>query len=143
MPYTVHIDPEVNCAFVRLTGKVNFKELDESTSEIIKHPSYRDGMNILRDAREQIVPKELSFKDMSVEAGRQMKRHDLILGKCRWAVLVSDANAYAKVHQFIVTGRLQNHTVERKPFRDIMKALAWLGLPEGYEIEYPETGEAT
>ena len=95
MPYTVHIDPEVNCAFIKFTGKLNFEDFDESISEIIKHPSYRDGMNILRDSREQIVPEEWSITEMSAEARRQMERHDLILGNCKWAVLLSDANAYA------------------------------------------------
>jgi len=95
-------------------------------------------MNVLRDIRKQTISEDWSYHSMSKEAQTQMERHDTILGKCKWAVLVPDANFYAKVHQFITTGRLGNHLVERKPFRELDAALEWLGVPTDYEIKYPE-----
>ncbi len=106
MAYLIHIDPEVNCVFSKFWGPHDFGEMDQSTSDIIAHPDYKPGMNILRDFREQILPEDLSFKSLTEESQRQQQRHDQLLGRCRWAVLCRDANMYAKVHQFIVTGRL-------------------------------------
>ena len=59
-----------------------------------------------------------------------------MLGKCRWATIVANAQSYAKVHQFIVTGRLGSHQVEQKPFRNIEKARKWLGIPADYKIQH-------
>lgn len=138
MGYRIHVDSEVNCAFVKSTGDVNFEALSASTDSMIKHPDFRKGMNVLRDGRDQIYSKDMTYKDISEEARRQMDLHDRVLGNCKWAVVVSDGNAYSKVHQFIATGRLGNHTVERKPFRELAQALLWLGIPEDYEIIYPD-----
>ena len=138
MSYLIHIDPAVNCAFCKFWGPHDFSEMDQSTSDLIAHPDYKPGMNILRDFREQILPEDLSFKSLSEESMKQQQRHDQLLGRCRWAVLCRDGNMYAKVHQFIVTGRLANHSVERKPFRKLEDALVWLGVPRDYEPVYPE-----
>ena len=43
------------------------------------------------------------------------------------AILAADVTGYAKIHQYIVSGRLYKSRVQRKAFRDIEKAKEWLG----------------
>ena len=139
MPYTIYVDPQVNCVFVRLTGTFSYRALEKSTSDTLKHPDYRKGMNILRDIRADSMTDDWSFRGINKDGKAQMSRFDRMLGKCKWAVVVADAKSYAKVHQFIATGRLENNLVKRKPFRELDKALDWLGVPAGYELPYPDS----
>jgi len=135
MAWAINIDPEVNCVFFTFGGDFNINKLGDSVLNILNHPDYRRGMNILRDGRHKPIPSDVTFKTISEEAKRSQFEYDKKLGPCRWATVVSDGQSYAKVHQFIVTGRLADNPVERKVFRDIEKAMEWLGLPEGYEIK--------
>ena len=142
MPWAIHIDPTVNCAFVRLDQDFELGGMGVVIEELVNRSDFQIGMNILRDSRGQTIPREITFKAISDQSRRVTAERDRKLGVCKMAVVLGDAQSYAKVHQFIVTGRLSRNPVERKPFRDIKKALAWLGIPEGYEIDYPSPGEA-
>ena len=108
-----------------------------SAAEIFNHPDYRIGMNSLRDLRDHIIPSDMTFRHISNQAKNLMNEFDQKLDNCRWATVIGDRQSYAKIHQFIVAGRLSKSPVERKAFRDIAKAKDWLGLPEGYEIRNP------
>ena len=137
MAWTIHIDPDVNCVFIKHYGDFELDQIMRATEEIINHPDHRVGMNSLRDFREQQFPADLSFKSLADQAKRAMDQYRDKLGKCRMAIIAGDVQSYAKVHQYIVAGKLGDYPIERKPFRDIEKALACLGLPEDYEIKYP------
>lgn len=105
------------------------------------HPDYRSGMNILHDVRDIHFPPDLLFSDMSKSAKDIMKKYDPERGECREALVVDDGYGYAKVHQFIVSGRFTETPVERAVFRELDKAREWLGIPEDYEITYPDSEE--
>ena len=141
MPYDFYIDTTVNCVFFRDYGPHKLGVKQQSMAAMIKHPDYKVGMNILRDIRDQPIPPDVTYKSISDQAQKVVLELDAILGECRWATLVGDAQNYAKIHQFIVTGRLSKGKVERKPFHDIDKAMEWLGLPKGYEIKFPSNAE--
>ena len=137
MPWTIHIDPDVNCAFAMYYGAFDILAIRSSSEEIYNHPDYRVGMNSLRDVRDQVIPSDVSFKSLSKEAKNIMDEFDSKLDNCKMAILAGDAQSYAKIHQYIVAGRLGKTPIERKGFRDMEKAKEWLGIPEDYEIKYP------
>ena len=141
MPWTIHIDRDVNCAFFKFYGAFDIRELRHSSEAMLNHPDYRVGMNTLRDAREQPIPTDVSFKSLATEARGIMSKVDPRLVNIRMAIVAADVQSYAKLHQYIVAGRLGDSPVERKAFRDIGKAKEWLGVPRGYEIKYSATGE--
>ena len=138
MPWTTHIDPDVNCVFTKFYGTFEVDQITGAAEDMFNFPEYRVGMNFLRDSREQQIPIDLSYKAISNEAKQMIDkfgdRHGM---RCKSALVAGDAQSYAKLHQYIVTGRLSETYVRRKAFRDIEKALRWLDIPEGYEIIYP------
>jgi hypothetical protein len=67
-----------------------------------------------------------------------MEVYDEKIGECKWAAVVGDGRSYAKIHQSIVSRRLDGYPVERRVFRDIDKAREWLEIPAGYVISYPD-----
>jgi len=141
MPYIVHLDPKINCAFFKFTGEFEFGLAPRSINDILDHPDYQSGMNYLRDIRDQPLPTDVNFQSISQHAKRVMMEFDNKLGNCKLAIVVGDAHSYQKMHQFIVTRRLGTNPVERKLFREIKPALEWLGVPVDYEIVYPETDD--
>ena len=143
MEYTIHIDPVVNCAFIKFYGDFEFSDGNEALNDIIKHSEYLAGMNVLRDFRDQRIPSDLTFSDLAKRSRHVINEYHSKIGKYRAATVVGDAQSFAKVHQFIAAGRLGKSEVERKAFRDIGKAMEWLDLPEGYEIKYTEPDEST
>ena len=141
MSWKIHIDPDVNCVFVKLYGNFELDQFTGIATDISNHPDYRVGMNSLRDLRDQSVMTDLSFKSLADQAKRAMDQYGDKLGKCRMAIVAGDVQSYAKVHQYIVAGKLGDYPIERKAFRDIEKAMAWLGVPRDYEIKYPAPDE--
>ena len=136
MSYTIHVDPDVNCVFIKFSGSFEIGDMGKSVNELLVHPNYRQGMNILRDAREQAFPEDITYESISKEAKRYLAEFDQKMGVCKLAILVGDPKSYVKVHQFIVSGRLSSSLVERNVFRDAEKAKVWLGIPEKYEIKF-------
>ena len=141
MAYTIFVDPDVNCAFSKFYGAFDIGEWKDSVEEMVNHPDYCDGMNVLRDARDQIIPSDVSYETIANQARDVMILFDHMLEKCRWGIVVDDGQSYAKVHQYLAARRLIDSPIERKLFRDMQTAKEWLGLPGGYEIKYPEPGE--
>jgi len=138
MPYTIHIDPDVNCAFIKNYGAFEVGQMSRAAEEVFNHSDYRAGMNILRDTRDRPYPSDLWFKSLSNAAKSIDKKFAHKSSQCRWAIVVGNVQSYAKIHQALVAGRISTALIERKAFRDIEKALRWLDIPEGYEIKYPE-----
>ena len=136
MSYTFYIEPTINCIFYKFYGAYDTSVREQSVLDAINHPDFNKEMNILSDTRNQPIPSDISFKSITDEVRQNLKIYDRMLGKCRWATIVANAQSYAKVHQFIVTGRLGSHQVERKPFRNIEKARKWLGIPADYKIKH-------
>ena len=108
---------------------------------MLDHPNHRSNMNMLHDFSDVKFPSDISYDSLSDSFKRNMQQYGDEVVNCKSAVVVGDAQSYIKIHQYIVSGRLEKSSVERKAFRDIEKAKEWLGLPEGYEIKYPEPEE--
>ena len=140
MHWTIYIDPEVNCAFGKYFGDLDFSRLKDAATDMYNHPDYRQGMNSLRDAREVTVPTDISFGSLFHGSRGLVNEFDDKLGACKWAIVVDDPENYAKLNQYLESGRLDHTPVDRKAFQDIDKAKAWLGLAEGYEIKFPVPG---
>ncbi len=143
MAWTLHIDPAVNCSFIKHYGPFDLSALDESTEARLNHPDFKVGMNFLHDFLDQRIPPDLAFKTLSEESNRLVKKYGYKVGPCKGALVVGDGQSYAKIHQFVLTNRFEKNPIERKAFRDIEKAKEWLDIPEGYEINYPGSEETT
>tara|TARA_B100001971_G_scaffold48525_1_gene43888 strand:- start:412 stop:585 length:174 start_codon:yes stop_codon:yes gene_type:complete len=50
--------------------------------------------------------------------------------------VVGSAKDFGFAHRWLVSSQFGSH-VERKPFREMTRVLAWFGLPEEYLVEYP------
>lgn len=137
MAYDMYIDPDVSCVFFRHYGPISVDDFVKSFSDILEHPDYRPGMNILRDNRDQQFPADLSF-DAIAKSSKRVKDADRGIGNCKWAAVVGDAQSYAKVHQYIASGRLSENPIERRVFRDMDKARDWIGIPINYVIKFPD-----
>ena len=136
MAWTINIDHEVNCAFLKFDSSFKISHISESAQDIVNHPDFKTGINILRDSRELKIPSDITFKSLSEESLRIINEINQKMGECKAAVVVGDSQSYAKFHQFIVTGRLTTNPVERKVFRDIAAAREWLDIPPDYEIKF-------
>jgi len=137
MAYRYYIDPSVNCVFIQHVDLVKQNEIREAVALILADANYRTGMNFLRDANQ--APFSEKFEDRSIEDGnnRVRKIDDLQIGSCRVAWVVANGNDYGIIHRFSVSSRFEQ-AVERKPFRELEKAREWLGIPDEYQINYPE-----
>ena len=97
---------------------------------------------VLHDFCDVKFPSDISYDSLSDSFKRNTQQYGGMVVNCQSAIVVGDAQSYMKIHQYLVSGRLDHSSVERKAFRDIKKAFEWLGIPEGYEIDYPTPGEA-
>ena len=138
MAFTYYMDPDINCAVFKFYGAYEMEDTLKAAQCAINDPAFKVGMNFLRDNREQPIPSEVTFKYMSDTAKGMIAEFDKVVGNCKTAIVVADAVSYAKIHQFIVTGRLSDKVVNRKAFRDMGKAMKWLDIPEDYEFSYPK-----
>ena len=123
MPWTIHIDPEVNCAFVKRHGNYEVHDPYNAFRSLLTHSEHRRNMNILHDARDISIPTDTSYSYLSEQSQRILLEYSDKVGNCKIAIVAGDAQSYAKFHQFIVAGRLSDKPIERKAFRDIEKAL--------------------
>ena len=97
-------------------------------------------MNMLHDFSDVKFPSDISYDSLSDSFKRNTQQYGGMVVNCQSAIVVGDAQSYMKIHQYLVSGRLDHSSVQRKAFRNIEKAKAWLGLPGDYEIKYPEPG---
>jgi len=138
MPYTLLIDPEVNCMFIKHVGAFDFGNIAKSSEDRLNHPDHKMGMDYIHDFSEQQIPPDLPFHVVAGESKRIVRDYNLKFGRCKAALVAGDAQSYAKLHQFIEAARFTDNPVERRAFRDMEKAKDWIGLPADYEIIYPE-----
>ena len=143
MSWTVHIDPDANCTFFKRQGVFDDGEARIAIQYMLDHPNHRSNMNMLHDFSDVKFPSDISYDCLSDSFKRNTQQYGDKVVNCKSAIVVGDAQSYMKIHQYLVSGRLDHSSVERKAFRDIKKAFEWLGIPENYEINYPEPDETT
>lgn len=111
----------------------------EQLKLLLKHPDYRKDMNLLRDCSLVALPKEYDLDWFNKTSKEVLGQADEDLGtrrKVAW--VVSNAQDFKTIHQWSVVERLNIKVSERHPFRDVRRAMTWLGLPEDYKITFPE-----
>ena len=137
MSYRFHIDKSVNCAFVQHFDTFAVGEVTEQMAQLESHSNFIEGLNILRDVSQTNLPVEYDHKWFANFAKTTLPDVDNALGtNSRVAWVLSNRNDYIKIHQWCATTRLSSLKIERRPFRDITKAMNWLGLPDDYKIKY-------
>ncbi len=139
MAYHHFIEPEYHCVFIRHYGDLGIHEFEEQVAELVTLPTYEKGMNLLRDISPTKLPAEYDLAYIKNNIAPRIKAQDEALGLDRMvAWVVSNPQDFKTLHQFCAIGRLNLRVANRQPFRDIERALQWLGIPEDYEIKYPD-----
>jgi len=137
MAFDYLIDTDINCVFVRHFDGFAPGDGTESINKVWLDPLYLKGMNLLRDTSAIDLPQELTFSHFK-EVARTRKNQEFFLTHgCKFAWVVGSAKDYGYAHRWSVSSRFGSH-VERKPFREMNQALAWFGLPEDFQLEYPD-----
>lgn len=139
MPYRVKVDRSVNCVFVQHFDTFVLEEGTTQAKETILDPEYLPGMNYLRDVTQTVLPPEYClnwFKKHAVDVLPQVEKGLGTSRKVAW--VLSNANDFKTIHQWAATIRLNMYVSERRPFRSVDNARAWLEIPEEYEVSYPE-----
>lgn len=135
MSYEYQIDSEQNCVFVRHFGVIDVGEVQCQLEETAKDPNFRKHMNLLRDVSQATLPEGYDFERFHRINQTIMQPLDRVLGiERRVAWVLGNVKDYGTIHQFSVSARLNRLIGDRKPFRQMEKALKWLGLPGDYEI---------
>ena len=139
MPYRTAIDDSLNCVFVQHYDNYVVGEEMEQLSTLLQNPAYKKNMSLLRDVTRTSFPDSYNLDWFRRNASTTMALTDDDLGtnrKVAW--VLGSVKDYTVVHQWSAVGRLNTKVMERRPFRDIPKALKWLGIPDGYVVTYPE-----
>lgn len=136
MAYTFYIDPQVNCVFIK-----HFNELEpgdglSSISAVVADPNFVPNLNILRDLREVSLPDQYGDIELMRRVRVQLEEFVQHFQISKFARVVGSSSDFAIAHRWSTTTRL-NKDYKRNPFRELSKALDWLGIPEDYEFKYP------
>ena len=143
MSYQYKIDRENNCIFVRHFGEMNVDEVREQLEESSRDSNFKQHMNLLRDLSNATLHKDYNFLRFHKVRLDVMRPLDQVLGiDRRVAWVLGNAKDYAVIHQLSASTKLNRQVAARKPFRDLKKALAWLGLPSDHSIAYPDPASA-
>jgi hypothetical protein len=91
---------------------------------VLAHPDFERGFDFLGDRREvDRAPTAAYIHSLS----HLMNARRVLLGPCRWAVVVADEAGYGMARLWEqLTG---SSAIEVEPFRTPEEATAWLGLP--------------
>ena len=136
MSFTVHLDPGVNCAFIKHKAPFDIDNLAKSAGYRLTHPDFQKNMNFLHDFTDLVIPKDTKFAVLSETSKQIIQDYNHLMGSCKGALVVGDSVSYAKIHQFIESGRFDKNPVDRKVFNDLNKAFEWLEIPQDYEIKF-------
>ena len=92
-------------------------------------------MKILRDHRETGRPDKMKSTDYVSRSRELLKEANKQLGAYRIAAVVETSSDFATIHRFMVYSR-EKKAYAHPPFRDISRAQDWLGVPDGYKIDF-------
>lgn len=142
MAYRFHIDTSSNCVFVQHYDEIIDGEMTRQTQELLAHPLFVPSMNLLRDLTTTNMPEHYDLKWFVDNYRSKLAPLEQSLGHHRMvAWVLGNAKDFKTIHQFCATTRLNQNVVDRQPFRDVSRAMKWLGLPERYEISYSDLDE--
>jgi len=139
MPYRTHFDVDVNCIFVEHYDVYEEGEEIDFMQIRLGFPKHQKHINILRDVSSVALPDsyDLDWFRNNVKTAIAPYEEDFGSGR-KVAWVLNNPHDYMIIHQWCTIGRLNLKVAERKPFREIGPAMKWLGLPDDYEITYPE-----
>lgn len=136
MSFRFYIDLEVGCAFVEHTGEFQLGEGHESMVAILDNLDNNSSLNIMRDVRRSKIPEIYASARNLKYYRNNAANFTKYLRQSRLAWVVGSANDFGVFHRWTVSNRMTDK-IDRKPFREILEARVWLGIPEEYEIKYP------
>ena len=141
MTYQYYIDANVGYMFVTHFDTYLVEEELHQIEVMCSDDQFQIGFNILRDVRSTNLPESYNFQFFMTESKPKFVEIQHRIGESNFAWVLGNGRDYGLVHQWIVSHRLSNAIVTRKPFRDIGAAMQWLGLPEDYQITFPALKE--
>ncbi len=139
MSYRVCIDPSVNCVFIQHYGTYEPREGIQQMELLLTRPEYVKNMDFIRDCSLVDLPEIYSLEWFSKTVKETLEPIYSELGTQRKeAWILNNAGDFKTIHQWSAVERLNAVVSEREPFRDLRRAMDWIGLPEDYEINYPD-----
>jgi|TARA_Y100000031_G_scaffold147609_1_gene182867 hypothetical protein len=136
LAYNYYIDTQVNCIFLKQSGEYELGEGLLSLDNILDDPKFLPNLNLLRDLREVSIPEQYNDIVELKKMRAKMDDYNKYFQHSLFAWVVGSATDFALAHRFCATTRLDGYAT-RRPFRELLKALEWLSIPDDYEIEYP------
>ena len=127
-PIQYKVDSHAKWVYFRHLGKLNLGGVENIFDIVFADPNYQKSMNILHDMRLCDIPDESDYRNTSSKIRIFVARLDGQLESGRVAIVTKNGHDYAKFHQFIVALRFAKSGVERKGFREIERAMEWLGI---------------
>jgi len=139
MAWDYIIEQDLNLVFIVEFGEFILAYVDEIYHTLFDDPKYATGMNFCYDLRtvKYTEKDKYNFEFISKMSNSINVHIDYRLGECKLALTVHNPENYKLIHQWLVSMRLAPSPVKRKLFKSFPAALEWLGVPEEYEIKYP------
>jgi hypothetical protein len=119
------IDKSARLVAYVVEGDATLNEARAFLDAVLAHSDFERGFNFLGDRRDvNRAPSATYIHSLS----HTMNARRVVLGPCRWAVVVADEAGYemARIWEQL-TG---SSAIEVEPFRTPEEATAWLGLPQ-------------
>ena len=137
MPYMFRIGEGHGCVFVKWRGLVTLADNEAFFKDLEASPGFRAGLHRLHDYRDA----EFQYTTAYV---RSLLAKDTMAGGShgfrKVAMLVSTDFAFGISRMYQILSKDPNQ--EFWSFRDLEKAIEWLGLPADIPDPFTETGDA-
>ena len=127
MPYTITFDQDNNCLFFEASDTFTGADIINSTLEIVEHPNFTEGLNLLADLR-PIKQLDVSAADIRRLIELYRKLHGR-LGYGQYALVTNSQVIYGMSRMYQIMAERMPFVVE--VFREKEVALRWLGLSDG------------
>jgi hypothetical protein len=104
MSYKLILDTDINCSFIKYEEPFDIFSFAASGDDRLAHPNFAPKMNFLHDLTNLVIPADIKFKTIADESKRIIREYNQKYGECKGALVVGDAQSYAKIHQFFEAG---------------------------------------
>ena len=138
MPFKYYIDANINCILLKHSESMEMEEFNIHFQMVFEDTRHAGDMNILRDCSEAGLSTELTWERMTTTTKERMEFYNKKFGSCNVARVVHDAKDYARIHQYLVSDRLNHRAVQRRNFRDMAETRRWLEITDDYVFNYPD-----
>jgi hypothetical protein len=121
MPFTYVIDREAKLVSVTVSGEVTPEEALDTFNEIVSHPDFCPGMNVLSDHRQMQTIMPTRFVGTLISRIRSVREQ---LAGAKWAMVETSPAGYGMAR--MASGLAGFLDVDIQVFRTVEEARIWL-----------------